>query len=437
MKKIYDIVVIGAGPAGCMAAIGALNENPQLKVAIIDKNDIAGHRIGEALLTGTVMTFKEAGIEKEIASMGYHRKIGATYVWGKTREPWYVNYPGIVDGYPEEFMFEGKRCAIHVPRHVFDQQLREICLKKGAEFIFSEAKNINHTEMKAIKSIELANGEKIFGMYFIDSTGQLAFLGRRLSERKQVPWSPRVAKYTYFDNLDWNMAKDNGFDIHRTNIVSDSNGWNWIIHLGEKGNNLTSVGFVSTPDVVQKLTFQNCTDYFPELKKFGVLKGLHGAKDVYGNLLSEDKFYGHPDYSYKTTDLDGQNWALAGDAALFLDPILSQGVTLAVHYGFMRGRAAVHYLNGDGGDFQRNISKNYINESEILKVVVGEWYANNKAVENWRWKAQEISKHLEAFEKRDPIEAFRFITNLENLRNEYDPYPEEVRIQIFDQLLNK
>jgi flavin-dependent dehydrogenase len=438
MSKIYDLVIIGGGPAGCMAAIGALKENPQLSVIIIEKNEVAGHRIGEALLTGTVMTFAEAGIADEIAAQGYHRKIGATYVWGKNRDPWYVDYPGEVNGYPESFMHDGKRCAIHVPRHIFDQQLRDICVRKGVEFSFSGAKEVISTEKKVIKGIELENGQKILGMYFIDSTGQLAFIGRRLSQRNPVTTKllgARVAKYAYFDNLNWDMAKDNGFDIHRTNIVSDSNGWNWMIDMGEKGNRLTSVGFVTTPDIAKKLTFKNCTEFFPELKKFGVANGLSGAKNVYGNLLAEDKFYGHPDYSYKTEELEGPNWALCGDAALFLDPILSQGVTLAVHYGFMRGRAAVHFLEGDGGDFQKIVTQNYLNESEILKVVIGEWYANNKAVDNWRWKAQEISSHLDAMEKRDPVEAFRFITNLENIRDEYDPYPREVRAHIFDKLM--
>lgn len=435
-NKHFDLIIIGGGPAGCLAALGALKENSSLEILILEKNEEPSHRIGEALLTGTIMTFAEAGIAKEIASMNYHHKIGATYVWGKDRKPWYVNYPGDIDGYPSEFMKDGKRCSIHVPRHIFDKQLREICKSKGIHFLYETAKDIKYTESQIVQAIILPDNSKITANYFIDTTGQFAFFSKRIVERHKL-WTPKVARYAYFDNLDWKMAKENGFDLHRTNIVSDLNGWNWIIHLGEAGNNLTSVGIVTTPEIAKKITFSNCLDFFPELKKFGVLEGLKQAKNAYGEVVDKDCFHVHPDYSYRSSQLDGPNWAMAGDAALFLDPILSQGVTLACHYGFMRGKAAAYYLDGDSNQFQKNVTQNYLNEAEILKVVVGEWYNNNKAVESWRFKAQEISKHLDAFEKRDPVESFRFITNLENLRKEYAPYSDEVQSHIFDHLIGK
>lgn len=341
-----------------------------------------------------------------------------------------------MDGYPSQFIHDGKRCTIHVPRHIFDQQLRDICRNKGVHFIFESVKDIVATTNSYVQSIELQSGVQIHGSYFIDATGQNALFSKRIAGRDKM-WSPKVARYAYFDNLDWNMAKDNGFDIHRTNIVSDNNGWNWIIHLGEAGHNLTSVGIVTTPEIAKKIDFNNCLDFFPELKKFGILTGLKDAKNAHGVMLEKDDFHKHPYYSYRSTELHGMNWALAGDAALFLDPILSQGVTLACHYGFLRGKAAALFLDGDEGQLQKNVTMNYLNEAEILRVVVGEWYANNHAVENWRWKTQEISKHLDAYEKRDSVEAFRFITNLENFKKEYAPYTEEVQHHIYEHLLNR
>jgi clorobiocin biosynthesis protein Clo-hal len=430
----HDIVILGAGPAGCMAGIAALQANPNLNVVIVDKSERAGHKLGEALLTGTLMALKEAGIDQEIFEAGYHRKIGAAYVWGKDRKPWYVSYPGLVEGFPESFMYDGKRCAIHVPRHIFDQQLRDIAAARGVKFIVADALDVKATANKTILSLDLADGRTMTASYWIDATGQQAFLARRVSERIPV-WNTRVARYAYFSNVDWEKAIAAGFDPHRTNIVSSAEGWNWVIHLGEKGGNLTSIGFVTTPDVASKLNFDNALEMFPGLTDFGFSGTLVGARDYLG--VPMDKFYGHPDYSYKTKDLHGPNWATAGDAALFLDPILSQGATLAVHYGLMRGRAAAAALAGDT-QFQERVTQHYHNESAVLRVVVGEWYSNNKAVEKWKWKAEEVAKGLGTDSAADVVfDPFRYITNLENLRNEYDPFPREVTEHIWDHLMEK
>lgn len=430
----HDIVILGGGPAGCMAGIAALQANPDLNVVIVDKTERAGHKLGEALLTGTLMAFKEVGIDQEIFDAGYHRKLGGAYVWGNDRKPWYVSYTGLVEGFPENFMFEGKRGAIHAPRHIIDQQLRDIAAARGVKFIVGDALDVRATANKTILSLSLADGRTLTASYWIDATGQQAFLARRVSERIPV-WNTRVARYAYFANVDWERAERAGFDLHRTNIVSAPDGWNWVIDLGEKGGNLTSIGFVTTPDVASKLTFENAVEMFPGLKDFGFDESLVDPRDYLGAPMS--KFYGHPDYSYKTKDLHGPNWAVAGDAALFLDPILSQGVTLAVHYGLMRGRAAAAALAGDA-QFQERVTQHYLNESAILRVVVGEWYSNNKAVEKWKWKADEVSKGLGT----DPgaevgFDSFRYITNLENLRLEYDPYPREVTEHIWEHLLEK
>lgn len=433
MNHFYDIAIIGGGPSGCMAALAAKKEAPNLKVVIIEAHELIKHRIGEALLTGTIMSFEEVGITKEIAKEKYHKKIGATYVWGKDRTPWYVNYENQMNGYPSEFIDEkNKRFTIHVPRHVFDQKLRDLCKEKNIDFIFSKVRDITEKNNR-VKSLLLENEQVVKANYFIDCSGQNAVFGRKIKERVPI-LNKRVAKYFYVSNINWNKAQDNGLELNRTNIVSDNNGWNWIIHLGEKVNNLTSVGCVTTADLIKEIKPNNIFKFFPELKKLGLSEENFKMLDYKGEQEIQD-FYFHPDYSYKTTELDGENWAIAGDAALFLDPILSQGVTLATHYGIMRAKGAIHYLNGDGNVFQKNATIHYLNEAEILRVVVGEWYNNNKSVTNWRWKAQEISTVLGDLSKEDPIKAFRYVTNLENLRDEYDPFPKNIRRHILNHLI--
>jgi clorobiocin biosynthesis protein Clo-hal len=422
----YDVLVIGGGPAGSMAAAGVLKTDPALSVAILDPDRGDHHRIGEALLTGTVMSLQDAGLDGAVAAAGFHKKIGAAYVWGETRDPWYVNYPRTTgDGYSKAFKDEtGYRFSIHVPRHVFDPLLRREVARKGADIVADKVRSV-HTagegDRAAILSVTTDGGRKIRAKRYIDCSGHSLALARHVTRRSPIG-AARIARYAYTRAIDWDVATAKGFDIHRTNIISTANGWIWAIHLGEAGDDLTSLGFVSSSDILSKLTLENCTEAFPELAWFGFTDGYREPRTFDGKVA--ERLYGHPDYSFACEDIHGPNWSLAGDAALFIDPILSQGVTLAAHYGFMRGRAAALDLAGEVGA-QENVSLHYRREGAILRKVVGEWYGNNRAVKDWRMGAVMVGQELYGTEM-DEVAAFRWVTNLENLRRDYEPYgPEE------------
>lgn len=421
-----DLLIIGAGPSGLLAALGAVQADADLDVVVIDPEEGRRHRIGEALLTGTVMTLDDAGIANEIAAAGFHRKIGAAYLWGETSEPWYVNYPEGGNDYPSSFIHDGKRHSIHVPRHVFDPLLAECARSKGIRIVPERASELKVHDDGIICVIS-DSGTRYSARRYIDCTGQGSFIGRRMTQRNPVGQA-RIARYFYTGDVDWAKAEAAGYDKHRTNILSGPNGWVWVIDLGDAGGGLTSIGFVSTPDIIKNLDFQSAKSGFPQLTHFGDV--LERPKTFDGKPLA--KFYGHPDYSFACSRLNGSNWSLSGDSALFIDPILSQGVTLACHYGFLRGRAAAAEING-ASDRQSGVTEHYRREASVMRDVVGKWYDNNRSIEGWHMKSVMHAQNI-AGETLPEEDAFRWITNLENLRGEYDPYPECERAQINQKL---
>jgi len=427
----YDIAVLGGGPSGSLAAIGALQVNPNLRVCIVDPVVAKRHRIGEALLTGTIMTLRAAGLDKVVADCGYHRKIGASYLWGDGDKPWYVNYDATSDDgaeYSDYFSDPNSRWSIHVPRHHYDALLLGQAVGAGAEHISATVVDVAHANDEILNA-SLSNGAHITAKQWIDTTGQGALLGKTLGVRKRFG-TPKSVRYTYVRNIDWGSAEANGFDMHRTNILSSKNGWIWIIHLGGLGEDVTSLGFVSNPTIAKSLTASNTCELFPELSLFG-LNGDLCMMDYLGRPYG--RFYSHPHYSFTSSKIHGKNWSLAGDAAMFVDPILSQGVSLASHYGFERGRAAASSLETGDMIEQANISSQYIIEGRILKKVCEFWYSTDPSVDSWQTMASQYAASIYK-EPMDRASSFRWITNLENLHHPLHPYSPSQWGNIMDNL---
>jgi hypothetical protein len=98
-------------------------------------------------------------------------------------------------------------------------------------------------------------------------------------------------------------------------------GWFWGIPLS---NGTVSVGYVTPVDEFKKTGLSLPELFADQLAKSEEARKLtDGATQVTG-------FRSIKDWSYTCTRFHGPGWALVGDAAAFIDPLLSTGVTLAL-----------------------------------------------------------------------------------------------------------
>jgi len=428
-RKNCGIVILGGGPAGCAAALGAIKAGYN-DITIIERELCNRHRIGEILLTQTVLEYQHLGIAEEVAAYAdeyqWNRKYAATYVHGNDRTPWKVqnNNPIHEDKGSEERNIpacfinnENKLWFTHmVRRHEYDFSLREIVKKRGVKIIEGKIKDLkilgdgNNTHITKITvDCEPGTQIEIFPQLTIDCTGQNAIVANKLKARHSVGDWGLKAKYSYFKNIDFNNALKHGFLKEGANILSYEDGWVWIANLGK---NMTSIGVVSkdweNPNFFQKIS------KLPEYKIFGIDKAE--VIDCYGNKAKEDHHYVHHDYRYKSSIMHGKNWVTAGDSAVFLDPLLSQGVTLAMHYGNRAGDICANILAGNlDSEHYKFYEKNYINEIQILNNVVSLWYKKEFSFEqHWEKVAAKISNAFGRDIGND-VESFRWLSNLENI----------------------
>jgi FADH2 O2-dependent halogenase len=154
----------------------------------------------------------------------------------------------------------------------------------------------------------------------VDATGRQTLLGKQLRVKKNDPIFDQFAVHAWFRNVGKPPNKSHNF-IH-IYFLPVERGWAWQIPITEE---VTSMGIVAEKKVFQtgKLTpaqyFEKYVASNPDLAE-----AMREAERV-------NDFKMEGDYSYKMDTFTGNGFALIGDAARFVDPIFSSGVSVALY----------------------------------------------------------------------------------------------------------
>ena len=81
-EQIHDVIVIGAGPAGCVA--GSYAAKSGLNTLILERESFPRFAIGESLLPYGNAILKELGVWSEMERLGFVKKFGADFSTGKS-----------------------------------------------------------------------------------------------------------------------------------------------------------------------------------------------------------------------------------------------------------------------------------------------------------------------------------------------------------------
>lgn len=367
----FDVVVVGGGPGG--AATAGLLARQGHRVLVLEREKFPRYHIGESLITGSLPTLEDLGLRERMEQLGFVRKYGGTLLWGTNQGTWDFRFNESSD---YDYSYQVRRAD-------FDALLLGRARELGA-----------HVVEEATVREPVFEGDRIVGVTYqrkdasepttvrcrllVDASGQSHILARRFD---LVEWHEdlrNIAVWTYFQGCEQYGGTRRGDTV----TENRPDGWFWFIPLSD---GTVSVGYV-TPLAEFKKSGKTLEElYTSELSRSVEVKSLtDGAFRVSG-------FRSIRDWSYTCERFSGPGWALVGDAAAFIDPLLSTGVTLALRGA--RGLAeAVDAALRDPASEQELLEryeKEYRTFLESLLEFVRFFYDRTRNKEEYWDKAQE------------------------------------------------
>lgn len=352
-----DVLVIGAGPAGCIAA-AILHKNGH-KVQVVEKMKFPRFVIGESLLPRVMDHLEEAGLLEDVKAGGFQQKTGAKFV---------MNGQVCDFNFSDQFS-KGWSWTYQVPRAQFDQLLANGLVKKGIPVEFETAVTaiqFNPDESSLTTVVDKnGNEKKIAARFIVDASGYGRVIPNMLGLNKQSSLDPRKTHFTHFSD----PKRPEGSEGNRiTIVVHQQRTWIWIIPFS---NGITSIGFVGDPSFFAD---------FPE-EPTERMKALIAAEPVLRERFKDQAMQFEPrsieGYSITSTKFYGDGYITAGNATEFLDPVFSSGVTFAMESGAAAAKLVGRKLNGETIDFQKEYVDYMMQGINTFRTYVNTWYSGD------------------------------------------------------------
>ncbi len=348
-----DVLVIGAGPAGTVAA--SIVHKAGYRVHIVEKMKFPRFVIGESLLPRCMEALEEAGFLDAVKEKKFQEKGGAKFVKnGK-----------ICDYQFADQFTQGWTWTWQVPRAEFDQTLADTVEKMGVTVDYeTTVTGIEFAGSDSVTTVIDKNGmpSQIKARFIIDGSGYGRVIPKLFKLDKQSNLPTRKALFTHTVDLRRALSDEPN---RITIVVHQPAVWIWIIPFS---NGITSLGFVGDP------SFFNQYPGNPEKQ----LRCLIEAEPYLRERFKEIAFKFEPQvlesWSTTTEKFFGDGFVLTGNVTEFLDPVFSSGVTLATVSSQMAGKLVAEKLKGRTIDWENEYMIPMMQGVDTFRSYVMAWY---------------------------------------------------------------
>jgi 1H-pyrrole-2-carbonyl-[peptidyl-carrier protein] chlorinase len=374
MKTDFDVAIIGGGPAG--ASLGAYLGQAGLSTVILEKELFPRPHVGESFVPSSTRVFRDIGFLQTMEDYRFPHKYGAIWTTDINKRTHQVDWEGLS---PEDFAgvrFDERdqpgvdqRYTYHVDRGLFDLLLLQHSELRGSHVVEGVAVIDADFSDPEVVRVGFAAGPKKMELttkLLVDASGRDTFVAKRRRWRVHDSVFNQYAIYAWFGGYDRDAVVprppkgeplDNPGFIH---FLPITNTWVWQIPVNDE---VTSIGVVTEKQRF-KGSRQSREGYFWD--------AVGSRPDLHDALRAADQvrpFKHEADYSYAIRQLADDRLLLIGDAARFVDPIFSTGVSIALNSARFAQRDILKAF--ETGDFSRRSFADY---EAIMKRGHRNWY---------------------------------------------------------------
>jgi flavin-dependent dehydrogenase len=348
-----DVLVIGAGPAGTVAA--SIIHQAGYTVKIVEKLKFPRFVIGESLLPRSMEALEEAGFIDAIKEKGFQEKFGAKFVKGDA----------VCDFTFKEQHTPGWNWTWQVTRADFDKTLADTVEKMGVPVSYeTTVTDIKFNGSDSLTTVEDTEGNKteIQARFIVDGSGYGRVIPRLFNLERNSNLQPRKALFAHTADVRRSMADEPN---RITAVVHKPGVWIWIIPFS---NGNTSVGFVGNPEFfaaypgTSEEQFRAMLEAEPYTReRFRGVDMVFDPRILESWSATTDKFY-------------GEGFVLTGNVTEFLDPIFSSGVTLACVSAQTASKLVIRKLKGEDVDWEKEYMEPTMQGVNTFRSYVMAWY---------------------------------------------------------------
>ena len=349
-----DVLVIGAGPAGTVAA--SIIKQAGFTVKIVEKMKFPRFVIGESLLPRCMEALEEAGFLDAVKAKGFQEKFGAKFVKnGK-----------ICDYFFADQFTPGWSWTWQVPRGEFDKTLADCCEKMDIPIDFeTTVTGIEFNGSDSVTTVEDIDGNtsQIEARFIVDGSGYGRVIPRLFNMDQPSNLPPRKTLFTHV--VDTKRTMDD--EPNRITIIVHQYGiWIWVIPFS---NGNTSVGFVGEPEFFKATSDLSLEDQ---------MRALLATQPYLSERMKDVQFIFEPrvleSWSTTTNKFYGEGFVLTGNVTEFLDPVFSSGVTLATVSSQTAAHLVIKKLQGKNVDWEKDYTKVMMQGVNTFRSYVMAWY---------------------------------------------------------------